>query len=75
MLGCTIWIRRKAKSSDITVEQTCVATSANAYKDKEHAETEDKAFSVQHANPTETPDTLDHSLKSDACYLRPVAVC
>ncbi|XP_038132602.1 uncharacterized protein si:ch211-188c18.1 isoform X2 [Cyprinodon tularosa] len=61
---------QKTKSSDITVEQTCVATSTKVYEDKECVKAEDEAeddsLSLQHANPTETSDTLDHSVKRDA---------
>ncbi|XP_021177100.2 uncharacterized protein LOC105933016 isoform X1 [Fundulus heteroclitus] len=38
ILGCVIWRKRKTKSSDITVEQTCVATSTNVYEDEEPVE-------------------------------------
>ncbi|XP_027898791.1 uncharacterized protein LOC114160404 [Xiphophorus couchianus] len=65
-----IWIKRRTKSSDITVEQTCVyEETARSCVDEEQveAEAEDETERVQIANSTESLNTLDHSVKSDAC--------
>ncbi|XP_014832768.1 PREDICTED: uncharacterized protein LOC106910605 [Poecilia mexicana] len=70
ILSFIIWIKRRTKSADITVEQTRVyAETASADVDEEHveAEAEDETVTVQLAKPTESLNTSDHSVKSDAC--------
>ncbi|XP_017161699.1 uncharacterized protein LOC108166493 [Poecilia reticulata] len=69
ILSFIIWIKRRTESADITVEQThayAETVSTDADEERVEAEAEDETVRVQLANPTESLNTSDHSVKSDA---------